>query len=332
MKTKGGKFIIFSILLLFILAAQGQSDKNSNYHPEPIPSLVNWFLSTGKWDTDPQIFVTEYGKGKDTVVMLHGGWGAEHSGMISAVKGLDKKYCFIFYDQRGSLRSPFPDSLITFQTHVDDLERLRRELKLDRMTIVGHSMGAVLASAYASTYPDRIKKLVLLAPAFLKQPFPEEDQQIKHQGYLKSMEFRNRPEVLWELEKYGLNRKSQPLSSKEMTAKSRIDFAGLMLYDVLKWNQLDNGKGLYKSEVYKLTESTYPEEGWNYYQVFGKSRYPIYVMVGSHDWLDFGGAITKRWIKEVPRIQMTLIPNAGHLLWIDAPVKFQSALNSYLND
>ncbi len=44
-------------------------------------------------------------------------------------KGLTDKYHFIFYDQRGSLRSPVPDSLISYENHIEDLELLRKELK-----------------------------------------------------------------------------------------------------------------------------------------------------------------------------------------------------------
>lgn len=321
--------LVLNILIVFISCSkksQESSPENRVEKTHHIPELKNWFLSTGNWEKDPQLFVREFGSGQDTVVMLHGGWGAEHSGLVNAVSDLGGDFRFIFYEQRGSLRSPFPDSLITFQQHINDLELLRKELKLDKMTLAGHSMGTVLASAYALEYPDHIKNLVLLAPSFLKQPFPDENQPIKHQGYLKSMEFRNRKEVTQELEKYNLNRENPPLSSKEKTMKSRIKIAALMLYDITKWNELNNGKAIFKSNVYALTEKTYPEDGWDYYKEFGKRTYPISIIAGSHDWLDFDGAITKEWIKEVPRIKLTMIQNAGHDLWIDQPENLSKTL------
>ena len=305
---------------------QGKAQKESN------EKVINqWFLSTGDWEKDPQIYVKEVGTGTEPVIMLHGGWGAEHTGLVKAIAGLQNEFRFIFYEQRGSLRSPFPDSLISFEQHINDLELLRKELNLDKMTIVGHSMGAVLASAYATKYPEQIKKLILVSPAHLKEPFPEEDKEIQHQQFLANKKFQNRIEINQELEKYNLYRADSLLNSREKTIKSRISFGKLMLYDISKWTELSNGKALYKGIVYNLTAKTYPKNGWNFFSQFKEHRYPINIIIGDHDWLDFGNGLYKKWIKEVPRIQMTSIKNAGHMPWIDQPEEMTKALRTSLN-
>lgn len=48
---------------------------------------------------------------------------------------------------------------------VDALEEWREKQGLQRVTLVGHSLGAYLATAYALRHPDRVAKLVLLSPA-----------------------------------------------------------------------------------------------------------------------------------------------------------------------
>ncbi|MBQ4820199.1 alpha/beta hydrolase [Aquimarina sp. MMG016] len=329
MKFKPGiKQINLTIFILIVITTfgQGHAQKESN------EKIINqWFLSTGDWENDPQIYVREVGTGTEPVIMLHGGWGAEHSGLVKAISGLQDKFRFIFYEQRGSLRSPFPDSQISFENHINDLELLRKELNLDKMIIAGHSMGAVLASAYASKYPEHIEKLVLLSPAHLKEPFPEEDKEIQHQQFLANKEFQNRIEIRKELEKYSLNRADSLLNSRERTIKSRISFGKLMLYDISKWTELNNGKALYKGEVYDLTAKTYPENGWNYFSAFKKHKYPISIIIGDHDWLDFGNGLYKKWTQEVPRIKMTSIRNAGHMPWVDRPKEMTEALRKNLN-
>lgn len=68
----------------------------------------------------------------------------------------------MFYDQRGSLRSLCPEDRITVDNHVEDLERLRSELKVPKIILVGHSMGTYLAMAYLGQYPNHVKRVVLL--------------------------------------------------------------------------------------------------------------------------------------------------------------------------
>uniref|UniRef100_A0A0W0FCF9 AB hydrolase-1 domain-containing protein n=1 Tax=Moniliophthora roreri TaxID=221103 RepID=A0A0W0FCF9_MONRR len=48
---------------------------------------------------------------------------------------------------------------------VDSLEEWRQKMGLDKMTLIGHSLGAYLSAAYALKYPGRVDKLILLSPA-----------------------------------------------------------------------------------------------------------------------------------------------------------------------
>ena len=293
--------------------------------------LKDWFLSTGRWADDPQLYVREVGDGPRTVVMLHGGWGAEHSGLVTAVRGLENGNRFVLYDQRGSLRSPAPDASISFDRHIEDLELLRRELGLDQLVLVGHSMGAVLASAYAAKYPARIERLVLVSPAYLKNPIPEPEKALQHQGYLKTQAFLARPEVARELETLGLSSPKRELSSQEETAAYRIGVAARMLADVSKWRQLEGGRGLFKSHIGALTTKTYPTGGWDYISEFARTDYPVGILVGDHDFVDMGTPLLSEWVRSVPRLELRIIPGAGHLPWIDRPEAFREALRHHLD-
>ncbi|KAG6878264.1 hypothetical protein C0993_010036 [Termitomyces sp. T159_Od127] len=48
---------------------------------------------------------------------------------------------------------------------VDSLEEWRQKMGLDKMTLIGHSLGAYFSTAYALKYPSRVTKLILLSPA-----------------------------------------------------------------------------------------------------------------------------------------------------------------------
>lgn len=320
------KCFISAILFVSILAnIQGQN-------APVLPQQEDWFLSSGNWQNDPQLYIRELGTGPDTIIMLHGGWGGEYSGLLEVVEGLEEKYHFVFYDQRGSLRSPFPDSLISFSAHIEDLELLRRALKLEQITIVGHSMGATLAGAYAFRYPGRVKKLILLAPAYLKYPIPSTDTSLFARHLERVEQFINRPEVNAEFNKYALNRTDRELTSQEETAKFRINLSRRMLYDPSNWIGLKGGRAIYKGHIFQLTAQTYPETGWDYPQAFEKHGFPVGIITGDHDFLDMGNELIKKWTGDLPNVELSIIKNAGHVIWLDRATAFRKAFLKHLEE
>jgi len=48
---------------------------------------------------------------------------------------------------------------------IDSLEEWRQKMGLEKMTLVGHSLGGYLSVAYALRYPTRVSKLILISPA-----------------------------------------------------------------------------------------------------------------------------------------------------------------------
>ncbi|MBK5188196.1 MAG: alpha/beta fold hydrolase, partial [Gemmatimonadaceae bacterium] len=88
------------------------------------------------------------------LLVLHGGPGASHDYLLPQMLELASDHRLIFYDQRGGGRSRSDDrSPITWQTHVEDLaalvRELSRELSLEPLTLVGYSWGGLLALLYS---------------------------------------------------------------------------------------------------------------------------------------------------------------------------------------
>ena len=96
------------------------------------------------------------------VVFLHGGPGAGASAVHRQF--FDPRfYRIIVFDQRGAGRSTPLGCLEKNTTPhlVEDLERLRRHLDIDRWLVFGGSWGSTLALAYAEHHPERCKGLIL---------------------------------------------------------------------------------------------------------------------------------------------------------------------------
>lgn len=98
------------------------------------------------------------------VVFLHGGPG---SGCAASARGLfDTERCrVIFIDQRGAGQSlpARARHANTTQHLIDDIERVRKHLRIERWLVVGGSWGATLGLAYAQAHPSRVTGLVLRA-------------------------------------------------------------------------------------------------------------------------------------------------------------------------
>src|SRR5262245_10016993 len=99
-------------------------------------------------------------------IFLSGGPGFEVDYMIPVAEFVPTSYQRVFFEQRGTGRSVarVPPESMTLQQVVEDLEGLRIHLKQDRLFLIGHSWGGMLAIAYAAAHPDRIDRMVLIGP------------------------------------------------------------------------------------------------------------------------------------------------------------------------
>jgi proline iminopeptidase len=99
-------------------------------------------------------------------VVLHGGPGAHHDYLLPQYDLLARRRELFYYDQRGGGRSPVPrETPVGWREHVADLETIRGDLGLDRLTLCGYSWGGLLAVLYLLEHPQRVARLGLVSPA-----------------------------------------------------------------------------------------------------------------------------------------------------------------------
>lgn len=96
------------------------------------------------------------------VILLHGGPG---SGATPTMRRFHdpEKYRIILFDQRGCGRST-PHAELRENTTwdlVEDIEKIRKHLNIDKWQVFGGSWGSTLALAYAQTHPDQVSEMVL---------------------------------------------------------------------------------------------------------------------------------------------------------------------------
>ena len=113
---------------------------------------------------DARIFYEVVGEGAP-VLMVHGGPGLDHEYLRPGLDVLARHATLIYYDQRGTGRSSaaLDSATVDLDAFLRDMDQLRVTLGHEKMVVMGHSFGGVLALAYARAFPEHTRGLVLLA-------------------------------------------------------------------------------------------------------------------------------------------------------------------------
>ena len=103
-----------------------------------------------------------------TLVVLHGGAGGDHRSLLG-LSELSDTHSVVFYDQRGAGLSERVDpALLSLDGYLEELDAVIAQTSHDQPAVlIGHSWGAMLASAYMGAYPDRVDRAVLIEPGYL---------------------------------------------------------------------------------------------------------------------------------------------------------------------
>jgi proline-specific peptidase len=101
--------------------------------------------------------------GTGPVLVCHPGGPGFSSSYFADLAGLWEKFTLIMVNPRGTGGSDRPSDSGAYQIddYVADLEELRGHLGEERLLLLGHSHGGVVAQAYAAAYSGRVRRLVL---------------------------------------------------------------------------------------------------------------------------------------------------------------------------
>jgi Predicted hydrolases or acyltransferases (alpha/beta hydrolase superfamily) len=128
-----------------------------------VASVVNAQTSKEVLVFGQKIHYVEAGTGP-TVILLHG-LGGSTQVWLPNIGALAEKYHVVVPDQIGFGKSDKPLVNYRIRTYVDFLDQFCKQLKIERASLVGSSMGGWIAAAYTAAFPDRVDKLVLVDAA-----------------------------------------------------------------------------------------------------------------------------------------------------------------------
>ena len=345
--------------------------------PTPFPTedgvpVNQWYMNTKDADgTKLQHYIAEYGiesKPGNTIIVLHGGWGAEHSYLVPAIKPLADEYRFVLYDQRGSLRSPaVPPAKITYDALVEDLDQLRQRLGLEKVTLMAHSMGNMLAYGYLRAHPERVAGLILVGPILpghdngteeaprmvplcvndVWPDFSKADSDAMRDRMEKwRRDYNDRWARIAVAEglipaDWAAQNAADPdpdlnalyiKTDQQKTMGWRIIFTAVNTYTGRNWRETLGGMVFFNPAV---AESIFAEPdyfsqvdaAWPALKAF---KGPVRVIIGTHDYVDLGPTFWPRLVAAMPNARLDTIQNAGHSIWMDEAEVFTQSLRSAL--
>lgn len=163
------KFFLPALLLgLFFSGCQKELliNEDGNLVPKTVEedsSLPSLFIN------GTQLHAEAFGNPDSTmVVVLHGGPGADYRYLLNCKEFADSGYYVVFYDQRGSgLSKREPKDSYNIQLMFDDLKAVIAHYRTSpeqKIVLLGHSWGAMLATAYINQDPAAIDGAILAEP------------------------------------------------------------------------------------------------------------------------------------------------------------------------
>jgi len=106
-----------------------------------------------------ELFFRKTGKGKPLII-LHGLFGSSDN-WLTLAKQLAKNHEVIIPDMRNHGQSPHSDDW-EYSFMADDIHHLIDKLQLEKVSLLGHSMGGKTAMLFADMYPELLEKLIIV--------------------------------------------------------------------------------------------------------------------------------------------------------------------------
>jgi proline iminopeptidase len=265
------------------------------------------------------------------VIVLHGGPDFDHGYLLPDLDRLDDAFGLIYYDQRGRGRSA--DRVlaenVTLASDVDDLDKVRRNFRLDAPALLGHSWGTVLALEYALRHPTHVSCLILMNPA----PASADDVALMRKAYLEKLgaEMDRQRDIV-------ASAAYQAGDPEAVTARYRIHFRPAVerpedyekLMATMKAGFTRQGKaGILKARAIEdqLMRDTWEVEGYDLLPQLSRLKIPTLVMVGDHDFIPV--AVAGHIARAMPHAELVTLKDCGHFAYLECPTQVRNALEGF---
>jgi pimeloyl-ACP methyl ester carboxylesterase len=252
------------------------------------------------------------------LLLLHG-LACDHTTWNPVLASLAKRYTVIAPDLLGHGKSAKPRADYSLGGYANGMRDLLTVLGIDKVTVVGHSLGGGVAMQFAYQYPERTSRLVLVSPGGLGPEVTPIIKAITTPGFHEVMGVMTLPGLrhairfgLDGLSKTGLphTRDLDEVSDIVETFKDPAARRAIrhVVRAVVDW----------RGQIVTMTDRAYLTEAMPVCLVWGEGDD---VIPASH---------SRRAGALAPQMSVTLLPNSGHFPHKDHPDLFVKILNNFI--
>jgi len=249
-------------------------------------------------------------KEQPTVILIHGLSGSLDTWNRIGPE-LAKKYRVVAYDQRGHGKTPDIGENYSSELLAADLLSLMDHLGIQKVSLVGHSMGGRTAMKFASLNPDRVESVIIEDMHMIGRRTQLPDN-IDTSRRLKQLPktFNNREEAIQALKKFYSEEEARGIAwtSLVQTSDGKLELSYHPHVNVLYYPQ-----GLQED----LTDA------------MKSVKKPILFIRADRDPVLFGKGVDNVQ-QNKPEATVRLVPDAGHGVHFDKPVEFLNIVNHFL--
>jgi len=253
-----------------------------------------------------KFFYRKYGKGPPLII-LHGLFGMSDN-WVTFGKALAKEYEVYIPDQRNHGRSPHSKEF-DFEIMSNDIIEFISEHKLDKVVLMGHSMGGKVAMITALNHPEIISKLIVLDIGVRTYDLsPEIKKILEVINTIELQKTTNRNEIKKMLSVLISDKRIIELMIKNIIRKENNVFDWKFNVEAISNNLdkiligIETEKVFQGPSIFISAEKSYYITGEDFYEIF----------------------------ENFPQAQIEVINNAGHWLHVDAAQKLLSLVVTFL--
>jgi len=248
------------------------------------------------------LFVREQGQGEPTLVFLHFYGGSSRTWQL-VTDQLQARHRCIAYDHRGWGQSDKPATEYSIPELAADAAALIGQLGLTNYVLVGHSMGGKVAQLLASQRLAGLMGLILVAPSPATPT--------------------NLPEAAFQ---------------NVLHAYDTVDSSYGALNHVLTHQPLP--EAVQQQTVADMQQRTEAAcLGWTTVALpqdvsanLARINVPILLIAAEYDQVDTVERLQQELLPLLPGAQFVVIPNAGHLVMLEAPAEVARLIDTFVQD